>query len=153
MTWNYSGNPSDSVLMEVRFLAGDTNIHDQLIQDEEILYCTDMWSDPILAAALACFTLATKFARKADASMGDQQESASQRSKQFMELAKELDKDGITRGVGHNVLPSFGGLTLSGKDALDADIDATQPAFKRSRDEIPVMPRDGGNMNPLIRHS
>ena len=38
MTWSYSGDPSASSLDEVRFLVGDTDSTEQLVQNEEIAY-------------------------------------------------------------------------------------------------------------------
>jgi len=38
VTWTYSGNPAASPLDEARFLIGDTDTNEQLLQDEEILY-------------------------------------------------------------------------------------------------------------------
>ena len=41
MSWSYSGNPKDSPIDDVRFLVGDTNKNEPILQDEEIQYLID----------------------------------------------------------------------------------------------------------------
>ena len=38
MVWSYSGNPADSAVDAVRFLTGDTDTNDQLLDNEEIAW-------------------------------------------------------------------------------------------------------------------
>ena len=43
MSWTYSGNPADSPIDECRFLIGDTNEDEPIMQDEEIQYIIDTY--------------------------------------------------------------------------------------------------------------
>lgn len=141
MSWNYSGDPSSSEKDEVRFLSGDTNSNDPLVQDEEIMYTLGEQPSPMLAAALVLRALASKFSKMATQKIGDISKNCSDISKAFAERANELDPDGITVGVSL-VLPSFGGLKISEKETLAEDTDAVQPSFSKGMDDIPGGPDD-----------
>jgi len=141
MTWTY--DPSLSTDKDlVRFYVGDTDTTDQLVVDEEILAILTDYSDPKLAAAVVCRSLAAKFARSTTYKVGDVSENCSDIAKFYNDLAAKLDPHGITEGT-LLVLPSFGGLSLSEKDTLDADTDAVQPAFSKGMNDIPGGPDDG----------
>ncbi len=74
MAWTYDGDPSANNRDKVRFLIGDTDTDNQLLQDAEITFLFNEWnSNAYLAAAHACDSLAAKFAGKADnsKSVGD----------------------------------------------------------------------------------
>lgn len=74
MAWTYGGDPSANTRDEVRFLIGDTDTTNQLLQDAEITFLYNQWnSNAYLAAAHACDALAAKFAAKSDysKSVGD----------------------------------------------------------------------------------
>jgi hypothetical protein len=66
MAWNYSGNPSSSPKDATRFLIGDTDSCDQLLQDGEIEYFLGMYNNAPINAAIRCVeTIMSKFSRKA----------------------------------------------------------------------------------------
>lgn len=74
MAWTYGGDPSANNRDKVRFLIGDTDSTNELLQDAEITFLFNEWnSNAYLAAAHACDSLAAKFAGKADnsKSVGD----------------------------------------------------------------------------------
>ncbi len=140
MTWSYSGDPTSSPKDEVRFLAGDVLECEPLVQDEEIEYALTRFSAPRLAAALVLRSLASRYARQASVRVGDVQLSGGgQITGAFKKRADELDPAGLTAGVAF-VLPSFGGLSISEKESLDADTDAVQPAFRKGMNDIPGGP-------------
>jgi hypothetical protein len=68
MSWNYSGDPSDSALDEVRFYVQDTDRDDPLISDEEIEFLIARWSpiygSNIMVASMVAEAIAAKFARE-----------------------------------------------------------------------------------------
>src|SRR5262245_32119154 len=133
MTWTYNGNPSSSTLEAVRFLIGDTNTSDQQLQDEEISWLIDQNNDDAYAAAIACCrTLAAKYARLADVRFGDAAESASQKSKAYLELASSLSAQATL-----SVSPFAGGISVADKDAREADTDRVAPKFTIERFEHP----------------
>ena len=129
MAFTYGGDPSNSNLETVRFLIGDTDTIDQLLQDAEITYLLTIESKLYDAAATACETIAAKFARKADTSNGTLSEKASQRS-----LAYERRASLLRSKVNRKVQVFAGGLTISGKDTLDESSTNVQPAFKLNQD-------------------
>lgn len=126
MTWTYSGNPSSTNRDAVRFLVGDTDNTDQLVTDEEIAYMLAEEGSASMAAARVCRSLASKFARYMDQSVGDLNVSYSQRYRQYTELANRLESDGSSR-VG---VPYAGGISQANKDAITSDTDRVQPAIK-----------------------
>lgn len=74
MAFTYGGDPSANNRDKVRFLIGDTDSTNPLLQDAEILFLFNEWnSNAYIAAAHACDSLAAKFAGKADnsKSVGD----------------------------------------------------------------------------------
>jgi hypothetical protein len=99
MAWTYSGDPASSVKDQVRFLVGDTDSTDQLLQDAEILYViTEAGSSVYQAAHDAAYAIASKFSRMATSkSVGDLSLSYSDRAKAYFELANELLELGARR--------------------------------------------------------
>ena len=74
MAWTYSGDPANSDRDKVRFLIGDTDTTNQLLQDAEIAYLLSVYdNDPFMSAVMGCRSLASKFSAKADysRSVGD----------------------------------------------------------------------------------
>jgi len=136
MTWNYSGRPADSDRDHVRYLIGDTCEDEPLVQDEEIAFVIAEQSTLKLAAASALRALAALYSRKVTSKVGDVSNNCSDMSKAFSDRANELDPSGQATSSAPLVRLSFGGLTVSGKDTLDADCDAVQPWFKRGMDDL-----------------
>lgn len=67
MPWTYGGDPSANSRDKVRFLIGDTDTNNQLLQDAEIQFLLSEWnSNAYVSAAHACDALAAKFAAKSD---------------------------------------------------------------------------------------
>lgn len=68
MSWSYSGSPGSSQLDTVRFYLQDTDITDQLLQDEEITFVISSWiniyPDLYWAAAECAEVISAKFARE-----------------------------------------------------------------------------------------
>ncbi len=109
---------------KIRTWVGDTNEADPLLTDNELEYALAEGGTIKGAAALAAEWISAKFARQADKSVGDLSISYSQRAQQYAALAVRLR--GRTARV---VLPYFGGISQSAKDAREADTDRVKPAF------------------------
>lgn len=124
--WTYSGDPSSTSRDAVRFLIGDTDNTSQLVTDEEIAYMLTQEGSTSSAAARVCRSLAAKYARFMDQSVGDLNISYSQRFKQFSEMAAKLESDASSR-VG---IPYAGGISQSDKDSRESDTDRVLPASK-----------------------
>lgn len=63
-TWNYSGDPSSSVLDEVRFLAQDTDPEFPILLDTEVNYLINKWTDLRGASSYIAAAAAALIARK-----------------------------------------------------------------------------------------
>lgn len=128
MTWTYDGDPSDNTKDEVRFLVGDTNTADRLVEDEEINYA--LANESVYnAAATVSEAIAAKFAREADFSVDGLSKSLSQRSEHYRELAKKLRSRASVKAV----TPYAGGTSISDKDSVDSDTDRVKPRFRRDQ--------------------
>ena len=139
MTWSYSGDPSASSLDEVRFLVGDTDSTEQLVQNEEIAYAINAEITIGLAAVRVLRALAGKYARKADKAVGDLRISYSQLQKSFMDLADKLEENELSPVVGTVLKPSpyAGGISVSDKESVEDNTDRTEPSFKRGMNDNP----------------
>lgn len=133
MTWTYTGNPAASPKDAVRFRVGDTDVDDQLLQDEEILYLLGTEATVIQAAASAADAIAARFSRLSDKAVGDLRIAFSQKSAQYRQLAADLRKEaGISMAV-----PFAGGISRSQKAAQESDSNRVQPSFKVGMDDHP----------------
>lgn len=89
--WTYSGDPSKSPLDAVRFLIGDTDENDPLLNDAEIQYT--LYHGVVSAAIQCCDIIAAKFLREVDYAIGPLRESASQKANAYMKRANYLRKN------------------------------------------------------------
>lgn len=136
MTWTYNpASLSTSALFRVRFLSGDNETTDQQVEDEEINYFLTQTSDEKLVAAMVCEHLARKFSRMCDKTIGSLSVSAGARATAYAKRAAELRAEA-------SILSDIfvGGVSISGKDALDNDADAVQPTFRVGMDDNPRAP-------------
>lgn len=126
MSWSYSGNPKSSARDELRFLIGDTDTCDQLLQDEELTYLLDQTGSALSAAIRAAENLAAKFSRMVDESVGRISIKLSQRAEQYRALAADLRRRATTEAS-----PYAGGISIVDRDRQDADTDRAPPAYRR----------------------
>ena len=88
MSWSYSGDPSSSETDECRFLVGDTDINEPVMQDEEIQYLiTNADGNRDLLMYNLFIRAATLFARDIKRTLGPQSEDPSGRLQYFKEQA------------------------------------------------------------------
>ena len=126
MSWTYSGDPSQSTLDEVRFLIGDTCPCDQLLQDEEIKYLIASEVDIVSAAVKGAETIAAKFSRLSDESVGQVSVRYSQKSEQYWKLSLKLKSDAAL-----SCIPYCGGISKSDKETQELDDDRVKPKFTK----------------------
>ena len=125
MTWEYlSTAPGSSSKSYVRLRIGDTTSADMLLQDEEILAVLDAETNVLKAAAVCAQTIAGKFARKVDKTVGKLQISMSQTSARYSEMA-----DDLLRESGRKAGAWAGGISVSDKEDTEADTDRVAPVF------------------------
>lgn len=102
----------DGRLNVLRYLIGDTDREDPLLDDGEIAFSLSQNGDNVYQSASACaMSLGARFAREVDTKLdGALSETKSQLSQQFYKLAKQLayqaTKSGATLGT------TSGGITL-----------------------------------------
>ena len=125
MSWTYEGNLTNR-RDRIRFLVGDTDTNDQLLQDGEVDYYLTEYSNDHLCAATLCDAIAAKFSRLADTNNAGLSVSASQRAQAYRARAVELRKE-ATKSAPIWV----GGRSISDKETAEEDTSRTQPAFKR----------------------
>lgn len=101
MAWTYSGNPASSARDALRFLIGDTNSAEPIMQDEELDYLiTEYGSNDNVLKYEVFNRTATIFARDIKRSLGPQSEDPTERLKYFRDQAAwykaRISKAGIS---------------------------------------------------------
>ena len=142
MTWTYTGDPATNARDSVRFLIGDTDTNDQLLNDDEIAWLnkevtgsTTATTGLYGAAYRACITIASKFSREADKSVGDLSISAQQKATAYRALSKELK--GLASQTGATPTPYAGGISVSDKQSNQEDSDIYQAWFESGQFDNP----------------
>ncbi len=135
MAFTYAGDPSASALAAIRFLIGDTDTNDQLLQDAEIEWVnnqitgSDSSTDSLYTTSYRCMiTIASKFSRLADQSVGEMSVSMSQKAAGARAQAKELKA--LATREGDVPTPYAGNITISDRDIDRDNSDLIQPWIK-----------------------
>lgn len=98
MSFSYSNNPSGSKLDECRFLIGDTDSSQPILQDEEITYLINTYGSNQNTLRYQLFShAATIFARAIKRSLGPQSEDPTSRLNFFKEQMDYYQKQ-VTTG-------------------------------------------------------
>ena len=129
MTWTYTNSPATIERDEVRLLVGDTDSNDPQLTDEEVAYFISEEGSVGGAALAAVRALIAKFARLVNKSVGDLSLGYGQRLANYEVLETRLLRRANLRLTG----PVATGLSVAAKEAVDADTDRVQPAFKRDQ--------------------
>lgn len=128
MAWSYTGNPGASAKDQLRFLIGDTDECDQLLQDGELTWLLTQYNNtPMNAAIRACEILMMKFGRLVDESVGSVSLSYSQRVAAFTKLQVMLRNRLATEDCSWFA----GGISISQEITVNANTDRVRPAFTR----------------------
>lgn len=90
MAWTYTSNPADIPLDHVRFLIGDTDETEPLMQDEELNFLLSEHENTALAARKAGQIILGKLAREIDYTIGPESVKASQRFQQYRRYLKDM---------------------------------------------------------------
>ncbi len=109
-TFSYSGDPSVSLVDEVRFWVQDTNPDSNdfwMLSDEEISYLIDQWLDSsgsvIFVSAVAAEVIAAKFTNEVSVSADGVSVSVSDLQNRYLRLAVQLReqyKNSLSYGAG-----------------------------------------------------
>lgn len=125
MTWSYGNDPLNSDLDAVRFLIGDTDSTDPLLQDEEINYLLDSYNVQT-ASYYAVRSIAAKFARLCREATGDIEVYAHQKYDHYSKLAKQMSAD-LNSGRPIDLSIFTGGISHSDMRNRNLDTDRNQP--------------------------
>jgi len=136
MAWSY--NPSTMTdRNKVRFLIGDTDTTDQLVQDEEVDFAiTENGTNLFAAAAMLCRAIAAKFSRESDTKVESISVAASQKSERYEKMAVKYSKDASTKGSGIGS-PVIGGISKSEVRSVKEDTDRVEPRFRMGMHDNP----------------
>lgn len=132
--WSYSGDPSSSTLDAVRFGIGDTVAGDPIFTDAEITFAVTSEGSINEATIRLAKAAVAKFARLTSVSDDKIKKENQQKLEHFQALVKEL-----VQNRGKRVTGIFaGGLSISGKKAVESDTDRNAPAFTRTMHDGPL---------------
>ena len=151
MAWTYGGDPAANARDAIRFLCGDTDTNDQLLNDAEVAWVNNQLTGSDTAttalynsAYRGCVTIASKFSRLADQAIGDMRVSMSQKAKAYREQAAYLLE--MAGREGNVPTPYAGGITISDKDIDWDDSNLVRPGFRKGQFDDN---RDGNDQNDL----
>jgi hypothetical protein len=140
MVWTY-GSSLLTNQDRIRFLIGDIEEEDQLLQDEEIAATLTLpltpavaVTDPrLLKSAYVCAqSLVAKFSKKVSLAVGGASAQMDARARAYRDLANDLlIRLGGSGAISPTVAPYAGGLSVSERDAAQTDIELVQSAFRR----------------------
>ncbi len=124
MSWSYDPTiPTDKDA--VRLEIGDTDINNQLLQDEEIEYFLSVEGSVLAASIAAAESIAAKFSRGFNQRVGDLSADKSKLADQYRKLAEDLRR----RAAINSGAPVAPALSESEKQAYREDTDRNQPIF------------------------
>lgn len=147
MSWSYSGDPAKSALDETRFLLGDTDQCDQLLQDGEILWVLSKYNNvPINAAIRCCEAVISKFSRLAQESVGQVSISFQQKREGYAATRKML----VSRLMTEDALPYAGGISKTDVKTVDANQDRIKPDFTKHMMENPQVGPGVSSINGIL---
>lgn len=133
MPWSYSGDPTVSQRDAVRFIIGDTDENDPLLQDAEIDYMITTHGTTRIASAESCRAVAAKFARLMNRSIGGLSADFSAKHSQYLTMAQSI----MDSEESYPVSLFASGWKKSQKEAVESDTDRE-----------PIFGRKGGMDNP-----
>lgn len=150
MTWTYdptqlgTGSATDT-LMQVRLLIEDVKAADEQLQDQEIAWVINQFSNVYLAAAQCCRLLAARYSRDVDTVEGELRTLYSARQRAYAARGVEYQQFGMSRG---GAVPYAGGTSITDKINQAENTDRVPPDFNRGMfdDLLPVSPV--GNQTP-----
>lgn len=134
----FSGDPAISPVDQVRFLIQDTNMDSPLLSDEGITWMLVTFPNVFLAAAQCCRVIATKFAQQVNKRVGDLSINYSDKVKNYIALADELELQGELGGL----VPYAGGISRSDKWLVRQNTDRVRPPFRLKQFDNPSGPNN-----------
>ena len=142
MSWSYDNdtlNKTTSIGRKnsVRYLVGDTDDCNQMVQDEEILFSLSESNGNIYyAASEVAMALSSKFSIKVDTELdGAIKSNYSTLSKQYHDLASRLKQKALMKS-GSALGVKAGGLSILDMTTNDENTDRVKPSFTKGQFDI-----------------
>lgn len=150
MGFTYTGNPKGSPRDAVRLLVGDIDSSDPLLGDDEIeWFIAEFPESHYWAAAMACETIASHFAREVSVSADGISFSGDQIGRNFFHRAEALRK--MHRNKNRYGLPYVGGISWKERLKADQDSDKIPTHFRSHMHDHPQTGTQSGAVhNPLV---
>jgi hypothetical protein len=126
MSFTWTGNPSASIIEQIRWEIGDTNSASPKFQDLEVKYAYDTEHSILNAAARLCEQLVATYASSVDRTMGPLRVSLSKQSDVYAKKAADLRKRGMAYAE-----PYVGGISKAKAETFKNDSDLVQPLFDK----------------------
>ncbi len=123
-TYTFSGDPSTSPKDAVRFWIQDMGPTVWLVSDQAIEYVLAQFPNVLMASAQICRSLAAKFAQMVTKKVGDLSINYSDKSKQYLELADDLEAQASS-----GLMPYAGGISKSDMLTVDENPNRVRPPF------------------------
>ena len=114
----------------VRLTIGDTNSSSWILTDAEINYRIGLTSDTRLASIACVKDILAKIARDVAKSTTGPSSSRDQKTTHYRDLLKDLEAEAYQAAGG-----KAGGTSIAENNALEANSDFDQPAFKIGMDD------------------
>ena len=135
VTWSYdSSTVGTDDKDKVRLLIGDTDEDDQQFQDEEIVVLITMEGNIFSTAELCCFSLAARYSKLVDKTVGELRLRLSQRATAYATRAKEIKAHGVL----NSAIPFSGGIGQTQKATQEEDDDRVNPGFQIGMHDNPA---------------
>jgi hypothetical protein len=126
--WTYGGDPAANAKDNVRFLIGDTNPRDQLLNDAEInYYLAEFNNVPLNAAIRCCEAIMAFYSRRPTEKIGNVTINFSEQIKGVQNLKEELRR----RLAMTDASPFCGGISKSQKQSNLQNTDTIRPDFTK----------------------
>jgi len=148
MTWTYNvADLATSEKDQIRLEIADTDINNQLLQDEEIQQAITVESNFWNSAARCAEMIARLFLRKADVRLGRvMMVTYTKMAEQWLDMAKDLRKKGLGTQT-----PYIGGLYVTDKVTLANDPNIVAPLFTKTMQENPwAAPYTTDSLPPVV---
>lgn len=129
MTWTYDATQLEgNELYQARFLIGDTDGGNPLVEDEEIQWVLTQYPNVFEASATLAEGLAAKFTSEVDVTADGLSYSARQLGENFRALAESLREE--ANRVHRLGLPYIGGISWRERERDDQDDDLIKTSFR-----------------------
>lgn len=149
MSWSYSGDPEASPKDNVRFLIGDTDRDEPLLNDEEIQSFLNKYNQGSLMAAMRCCeTIAAKFSRRVSEQVGQVKMEFQQAASGYRAMALDLRR----RVAIEEATPYAGGISKADKQSNAQNNALVRPDFTKQmmdNEQISPFTSIGQNTDPL----